>query len=123
MRPLYLFASISILLVILIGVVLFSLRGDGDQSRHAAFPAHRFLQDQPQAHHGNHYVLEGVVLRQLEARTGSGRLVVVENSDAELRLPVLIPASISDSLYVGQRYWFEIEVQEDRLLVNRLRRL
>ena len=123
MRPLYLIGSLALLLILLAGVVIFSLRSDRDSASHPAFPVNRYLQDPPLSHHGNRYMLEGVLLRQLEARSGVGRLVVVENAEANLRLPVLIPADVQDSLYVGQRYRLEIEVQEDRLLARHLRRL
>ena len=104
-------------------VIYFSVSDREDFSDYPTLPAARFLDDPALSHHGNAYSVQGTVVRQLEARSTVGRLIVIEVPEHETRLPLLLPAEITDSLYVNQRYQFFVRVEEDLIRVERMRRL
>lgn len=124
MKPAVYFSGVILAIVLaLVVVILLVVRSSpGGGSSHDPLPVTRYLNDPPLSHHGNRYTLEAVIHRQLDAQSGIGRLISVEVPQADARLPLLIPHNIDDSLYVGQRYIFDILVQEDRLVVEGMKR-
>ena len=124
MKPTLLLPLVIVLLLALLGgIVFFAVSDRGNSGRYEPMPVVRFLNDPALSHHGNSYSLEATINRQLDARSEVGRLIVVEVSDADINLPILIPPEFQESLYVGQRYRFDLRVDEDRLIMENLRRL
>ncbi|MCC5788995.1 MAG: hypothetical protein JJT75_05130 [Opitutales bacterium] len=123
MKPAVYFSGVIVAIVLaLVVVILLFLRSGPTGSSHDPMPVVRYLNDPPLSHHGNRYTLEAVIHRQLDAQNDVGRLISVEVPQNDVRVPLLIPPSLDDSLYVGQRYIFEIHVQEDRLVVESMKR-
>ena len=124
MKPAVYFSGVILAIVLaLVVVILLVVRsGPGGPGGHDPMPVVRYLNDPPLSHHGNRYTLEAVIHRQLDAQSGIGRLISVEVPEADTRVPLLIPQELEESLYVGQRYIFDIVVEEDHLIVERMSR-
>ncbi len=85
----------------------------------AAFPAAAYLENSNSLR-GNVYRISGTVANQLGWSAETGRLYSVDLDEGSDVLPVLIPANFnSTNLQKGQRFTFEVEVDERGILLAR----
>lgn len=85
----------------------------------AVFPATEYLENSNSLR-GNVYRVSGTVANQLGWSAETGRLYSLDLDEGKDVLPVLVPASFnSTNLQKGQRFIFEVEVDERGILLAR----
>lgn len=103
-KPLILVAGVIALLIIAaVAILVIEKRSEGEM-----LPLARY-QEASSNFSGNRYQVVGRVDRQLGAREGVGRLVLV-NVDNQ-RLPVYIPAALEGNVESGVQYRFGVLVR------------
>lgn len=72
---------------------------------------------------GNTYVISAQIDSQIEWEEGVGRILAVEADGSTARVPVFVPDSVGENLYVGQRYKMRASIRKGGLIyVENLRK-
>lgn len=72
---------------------------------------------------GNRYVLRAQINEQLKWEKGLGRVLAVVAEGHDARLPVFVPETVGGNLHVGQRYEFQVIIEQGGLIyVDALRK-
>ena len=106
--------SAAILALALLAAAVWFFR-PGGWSRLEGFPSADY-RERPADFLGNTYVLRAQIDKQIRWERDLGRLLAVSPESGGGRLPVFVPAAISDNLHVGQRYAMRVRVGEGGLV-------
>lgn len=107
-----LFLCAAVVAVVLAAVWFFR---PGAWSRLERFPGAAY-RERPGDFLGNRYVLRAQIDKQIRWDRDLGRLLAVSPESGGGRLPVFVPAAVSENLHVGQRYAMRIRVEEGGLV-------
>lgn len=118
-QPVWLIAGLFLCLAVVGGGAwLYSQVSDPFRTL-AIFPTSIYLENSNSLR-GNVYRVTGTVANQLGWSASAGRLYSVEVEEGDGVLPVLIPVEFNaTNLQKGQRFTFEVEVDEKGILTTR----
>ncbi|WPJ97976.1 hypothetical protein SH580_09665 [Coraliomargarita algicola] len=80
-----------------------------------ALPIRNYL-EKPGDFLGNRYVLRAQINEQLKWEKGLGRVLAVLAEGSEARLPIFVPEAVGENLHVGQRYEFQVIIEQGGLI-------
>lgn len=118
-------------LLILAGVVFFAVAafliipeflGSSPLAQREPLPVRSF-QESPRNFDGNRYQVTGVISEQLARDESRGRLILVEAGVEGSLIPLFLPRTIDANLSPGQRFLFNIQINQGILYVQDLKKL
>lgn len=111
----FLLLAVSLIVVIFL-VGFFFISSNRGMSDVEPLPISSFS-ERPTNFIGNRYGMRCLVLEQLQREPEVGRLFSVQAEDSEVRIPLLVPASMEINVDIQQRYHVHLIVREGGLLV------
>jgi hypothetical protein len=89
--------------------------GRGEFSSLEALPIDSYLK-RPGDFLGNTYLLKGRIDSQIKWEEDLGRILAVRAESSQARLPVFVPSSVEQNLYVGQVYEMRAIIRQGGLI-------
>jgi hypothetical protein len=119
----YLILFVGLLLFGLAAFIVFPLLlGPASLPSREPIPLASFLEN-PRNFDGNRYRISGTISEQLARTPELGRLVLVEVIPDGRVVPLFLPATLDTNLSPGQRFEFNIHINQGLLHVQELRKL
>lgn len=103
------------LLAVSLSCLLFAACGKGQFSGLEELPVDDYL-ERPGDLLGNTYLISAQIDSQIDWEEGVGRILAVETEGATSRVPVFVPDSMEENLYVGQRYEMRASIRKGGLI-------
>ncbi len=89
--------------------------GKGEFSSLEVLPVDDYVKE-PANFLGNTYLIPAQIDSQIKWEEGVGRILAVEAEGSSARVPVFVPESVGQNLYVGQRYEMRASIREGGLI-------
>jgi hypothetical protein len=112
------FAALCLLLLIVAFIVIFASNKSSITSN--VIPAETYLTN-PLNLEGNTYRINAVIISQI-TNTDKGRVLMVQDSNSGLHIPVIIPYNINDTFHPQQRYTLEVFNRNGVLYVQQIQK-